>query len=200
MTAAVVRSLLLVLASLLSSCGGGGGSSPPSPSPALSIFYATWTASQQDLTEGQPGSPPTAAETIGDRTLRQVVHVAIGGDRLRVRLSNIFGASPVTVAEAHLARSAGGSSIDTSTDRPITVNGSTVFVIPSMSEIVTDEVALPVPDDADLALSLYVSASTPLMTGHKSAVAATFIAPGNAVAAAGISRAAIRHLLAERDR
>ena len=51
--------------------------------------------------------PP--APGLADATLRQVVHVSLGGKRLRVRFSNAFGTKPLTILSAHLAASAGGS-------------------------------------------------------------------------------------------
>ena len=67
----------------------------------------TWAASPQ-LTE-PANMPPEPG--LADATLRQVVHVSLGGKRLRVRFSNAFGTKPLTILAAHLAASAGGGAI-----------------------------------------------------------------------------------------
>ncbi len=39
-----------------------------------------------------------------DATLRQIVHLSVGGDRLRVRMSNAFGTAPLHLTAVHVAR------------------------------------------------------------------------------------------------
>ena len=44
-------------------------------------------------------------EKYPDATLRQLVHVSLGGARLRVRISNLYGTAPLTIdAVTHRAR------------------------------------------------------------------------------------------------
>jgi hypothetical protein len=66
-------------------------------------WVGTWAAAPQ-LTE--PANMPPAPG-LADATLRQVVRVSLGGKRLRVRVSNAFGAKPLTILSAHVAPSAG---------------------------------------------------------------------------------------------
>ena len=49
-----------------------------------------------------------------DATLRQVLRVSLGGERLRVRFSNVFGTEPLVIGGASIALSGGPgrSSID----------------------------------------------------------------------------------------
>ena len=44
-------------------------------------------------------------------TLKQAVHVSVGGRRLRVRLSNAFGRTELVVSSAEIARSSDGSAL-----------------------------------------------------------------------------------------
>ena len=84
-----------------------GGSGP--------VWVGTWSGAPQ-LTE-TANLPPAS---LTNATLRQVVHVSVGGSQLRVRLSNQFGNGPVTVNAAHVAVCTAvpvNSTIDTSTDR-----------------------------------------------------------------------------------
>src|SRR6516162_3596137 len=66
-------------------------------------WVGTWAASPQ-LTE-PANLPPEPG--LADATLRQVVHVSLGGKRLRLRFSNAFGAKPLTILAARLTASAG---------------------------------------------------------------------------------------------
>ena len=51
--------------------------------------------------------------------MRQVVHVSIGGEKVRLRLSNEYSASPLTIKSVHLAKSVSGGTIDAATDSAV---------------------------------------------------------------------------------
>ncbi len=120
-------------------------------------WVATWTASPQ------PASSPLV---IDDQTLRQVVHVSSGGRRVRVRLSNVYGASDVFVGAAHVAVHGGGASIVGGTDRVLTFNGSATITIPASTLVVSDPVTLDVPALGDLAVSIYLPGHVAATTRH----------------------------------
>lgn len=109
-------------------------------------WVATWSASPQ------AAAVPIRIE---GQTLRQIVHTSLGGERVRVRLSNSYGTSPVKIGSAHVAVSAGGSSIVPGTDRVLTFGGSPAIAIPAGAVALSDAVALDVPALGDLAVSLY---------------------------------------------
>ena len=56
-------------------------------------------------TQQAPAAPPAPAPFMhfNNQTLRQIVHTSIGGRRVRVVLSNVFGTSPLTIGAAHIA-------------------------------------------------------------------------------------------------
>src|SRR6185312_6696828 len=63
-------------------------------------WVATWAASQQ-IPEPQNALP---AADLEDATLRQIVHLSLGGATLRVHLSNAFGTEPLHFTSVHIAR------------------------------------------------------------------------------------------------
>jgi hypothetical protein len=63
-------------------------------------WTGTWAAAPTTV----PPTPPTVLE---NQTVRHVVHVSTGGDRLRLRLTNEFGEQPLAVGEVRVARRAG---------------------------------------------------------------------------------------------
>src|ERR671937_2323379 len=71
-------------------------------SQAQTYWVGSWAAAQQEV---EPNNS-LAADDLTDATLRQVVHLSLGGSRLRVRLSNRFGAAPLHLTAVHIARSA----------------------------------------------------------------------------------------------
>lgn len=120
-------------------------------------WVGTWSAS--------PQAAPTAAALNG-QTVRQILHTSVGGDRVRVRLSNAYGSGPLLVGSAHVALSTGGASIAPASDRVLTFNGSPTISIPAGALAVSDPVKLDVPALGDLAVSLYLPGSVVPATQH----------------------------------
>jgi lysophospholipase L1-like esterase len=118
-------------------------------------------------------------------SLRQLVRTSIGGARVRIRLSNAMGTSPLTISGARIARalSAGSSRIDPSTSHKVTFGGAETVVIPAGGEYVSDRVEMRVPELATLAVSLKLSELPKLQTGHPGSRATSYFAPGDQLAA-----------------
>lgn len=126
-----------------------------------------------------------APEDYPNATLRQVVRVSIGGDTLRVKLSNLFGTQPLTIDAARIAVSAEPSTprIDPATDRPLTFSASARVTIPAGGETWSDPVALKVEPLAHLVVSLHYPAAPSVQTGHPGSRATSYILPGDHTAA-----------------
>ncbi|HUN60683.1 MAG TPA: hypothetical protein VMU53_01775, partial [Candidatus Sulfotelmatobacter sp.] len=63
-------------------------------------WVASWAASQQLV---EPNNS-LASEDLSDATLRQIVHLSLGGSQVRLHLSNRFGNAPLHLTVVHLAR------------------------------------------------------------------------------------------------
>jgi lysophospholipase L1-like esterase len=138
-------------------------------------WVATWSAPPM-----APGSALTAPHTFENQTVRHVIHISAGGRRVRVRLSNAFGAGPLRIGAAHVALHDDGSAIVPGSDRRLTFSGQAAITIPNGSVVVSDPVSLDVPSRADLAVSVYVPGSTGGATYHESSDQTTYISgPGD---------------------
>ena len=73
--------------------------------------------------------PP--APGLTGNTLRQVIHVSLGGTRWRFRLSNEFGDGALVISSVHVARSRGRDTIDATTDVAMSFGGSRAITIPA---------------------------------------------------------------------
>src|SRR5439155_18037186 len=89
-------------------------------------WVGTWACSPQLADAGS--RPP--APGFADVTLRQIVHVSIGGRKIRLRFSNAFGKSALRISSAHVAIAAGGSQIKARTDKPLTFDEESSVAIP----------------------------------------------------------------------
>ena len=100
--------------------------------------------------------PGFSVKAFGGTTLRQIVHISNGGDRLRVRFTNAYGSDPLTISDAHVAVSAGGSSIRDGSDHAVTFAGAATVRVAPGAEVYSDAVALSVEALSDVAISFYL--------------------------------------------
>jgi lysophospholipase L1-like esterase len=132
-----------------------------------------------------PGRGP-AALNFNNQTLRQIVHTSLGGDRVRVVLSNAFGTAPLPVGAASIALRQKDSSIVAASKRPLTFGGTTSTTVAAGAIAVSDPVNLAVPAFADLAIDIFLpgdtAASPSPLTTHNGALQTSYIsAAGNHV-------------------
>ena len=118
--------------------------------------------SEKWATEKWVGAWATGLVTVDksafkNQTLRLIVRSTLGGKRLRVRLSNLYGNKKLTIGAAHVALRDGASErIVGGSDRKLTFGGETAAVIGPGALIVSDPVDLDVKALSDLAVSLYI--------------------------------------------
>ncbi|MGD1063632.1 MAG: SGNH/GDSL hydrolase family protein [Terracidiphilus sp.] len=118
--------------------------SPPHPQ-----WVGTWAAS------------PMQADGVNIRlfssvTMREIVHISAGGPQIRLRFTNEFGLDPLTVADAHVALSAGGASIQPGSDHAVSFGGAASVNIPPGGAIFSDPVPLAIAPLSDVAVSFYL--------------------------------------------
>ena len=130
------------------------------------------------------GRPPAIIYGTADSTLREIVHVSIGGPMVRVIFTNEFGTDPLTIGAANIAVSQGGSTVNLVSSAGLTFGGRTAITIPPGALVVSDPATLNLPASADLAISLFLPAQ-PIkqLSQHGSADQTSYIAPGNVVGA-----------------
>lgn len=129
-----------------------------------------------------------AAEDYQGATLRQIVRLTLGGETLRVRLSNAFGTAPLTIKAAHVAVSTdlATARVDPATDRALTFSGRAEVTIPAGADYWSDPVALKVAPLTNLAISLHYAQAPGVQTGHPGSRATSYVLPGDHVAAADL--------------
>jgi lysophospholipase L1-like esterase len=133
-----------------------------------SHWVGTWSASPQ------AASHPVE---LNGQTVRQIVHVSIGGPRVRVRLSNAYGSSSLLIGAAHVGVHGTGASIAAGSDRVLTFNGSESTTIPVGATAISDPVNLVVRDNGELAVSIYVPGHELAATEHSLGLQTTYISP-----------------------
>lgn len=134
-------------------------------------WTGSWGASQQTA---------AAPQHVVGATIRETVHLSLGGHQLRLRLSNAYGSAPLTVGATHVGLPAGVAAIAAGSDRTVTFHGQSSVVIPAGGLEVSDPIDLDVPALGDLSISVYLPDDVMLATEHSLAMATTWIsAPGD---------------------
>jgi lysophospholipase L1-like esterase len=112
-----------------------------------------------------PGAPAPAAPAplpaFTNQTLRQIVRTSIGGERVRVTLSNAFGTAPLDIGAVSVALRDKDSAIVERSAKRLTFSGNASVTIPPGAVVLSDAVDLQVPPLADLAVDVYVPGEFP---------------------------------------
>ena len=150
-------------------------------------WVGTWACGPQ-LTE--PGNNPPAPGLGGNTLPSQLVYTSLGGERLRVRLSNEFGDAPVTMRAVHVAASAGGDAIHAGTDRALAFSGAAAVTIPAGQSVWSDAFDFALAHQARIAISVNFGAVPAGITGHPGSRTTSYLAPGDAVSSPRLAGAA----------
>jgi lysophospholipase L1-like esterase len=186
----VVAAAGFVVPSAIGAAADNGASTSSAPATAKTAgahWVDTWTAMPQ-LTEpgNMPPAPYTGADSVfTDATLRQTVHVSVGGRYLRLRFSNAFGGADLPITAVSVARPAGGgagvSAVEPGSTKPVTFGGHQGFEIPMGAQAVSDPLDYPVEAGANLTVTVYLAtgqASTSI-TSHPGSRTTSYMVAGN---------------------
>ena len=137
-------------------------------------WVATWAASPQSA---DFATVPTPA-SFSNQSIRMVVHTSIGGNRVRVRLSNELGTQPLVIGAAHVALQSSGSTTIAGSDRTLTFGGRGSVTVPQGAPIYSDPIDLRVPALGNVAVTIYLPQPTPNRTFHALGQQTTWISAG----------------------
>lgn len=137
-------------------------------SPAGDHWVGTWSTSVQEV---EQELIPEEFNQLDDTTIRQVVRVSIGGEQLRIRISNAFAdwSDDLSISAVNVALCEEDDEIKSSTLKPVTFNGKTSVTIPYGVLMVSDPVDFDLPAGADLVVTMHVEDATRRISGHRSA-------------------------------
>ncbi len=161
-------------------------SAPAAPA-GQAPWVASWTTSP--IRSGPEQRLPQTEQ--GTMTVRQVVRLTLGGGAVRVRFTNRFGTTPLTIAGAHVAVAAGpaAAAIDGATDRALTFGGSAAVEIPAGADFWSDPVPFVAKPLSDLAITTRFATLPDQQTGHPGARTRSWTIAGDRLSDADFSEA-----------
>lgn len=130
--------------------------------------------------EPQNQQPGIDAAQLSDVTLRQIVHLSLGGPAFRLKLANTFGTQPLTFDSIHVARpvSPASAAVVAGTDYPVTFAGRTEVSVPPGATYLSDTISVPASPLGDLAISFHLTAAPGGQSLHPGSRATSYLLHG----------------------
>ena len=152
----------------------------------LMVFCALSTYS---LAQNWVGTWATAPQTVvksfmpynncmTNRSVRQVVKVSIGGDVIRLKLSNIYSMQPVEIRSIYIAHAKDSSDIDAKTAQYFKFGNSYKTVIPAGKQIVSDALKFNLRNLERVAITINYTSAPEIPTVHMGSRTTSYILKG----------------------
>jgi lysophospholipase L1-like esterase len=149
----------------------------------------TWVAAPQ-LTEPSNMPPPPFTQdnlVFADSTIRQTIHVTLGGQQMRLRFSNAYGGADLPITAVSVALpvdgQAGVSAIQPGTSQPVTFGGQPGMNIPTGAQAVSDPLDFALSPGSNLTVTMYLAAGQASndITSHPGSRTTSYMVTGNHV-------------------
>src|SRR5947208_5668418 len=118
---------------------------------SMNAWIATWATSPQS---GTP-NPREPLLNIDNQTVRERVHASIGGSRIRLRLSNECGSSPLLIGAVTVAIPTDASYVKRESIQRVTFEGHNSVTIPAGAPVLSDPITFPVTSGTEISVSIY---------------------------------------------
>jgi lysophospholipase L1-like esterase len=99
---------------------------------------------------------PAESGAFSNQTLRMNARVSLGGDRLRVRVSNAYGTRPLLIGAAFVGLRDRASAVVPGSNKQLSFGGSETATIAAGAFVISDPVAFDLPPLADISMSIYL--------------------------------------------
>ena len=144
----------------------------------LLVFLMMFCAlSTYSLAQNWVGTWATAPQTVvrsfmpynncmTNRSVRQVVKVSIGGDVIRLKLSNIYSMQPVEIRSIYIAHAKDSSDIDAKTAQYFKFGNSYKTIIPAGKQIVSNALKFKLRNLERVAITINYTSAPEIPTVH----------------------------------
>ena len=156
----------------------------------LLVFLMMFCAlSTYSLAQNWVGTWATAPQTVvrsfmpynncmTNRSVRQVVKVSIGGDVIRLKLSNIYSMQPVEIRSIYIAHAKDSSDIDAKTAQYFKFGNSYKTIIPAGKQIVSDALKFKLRNLERVAITINYTSAPEIPTVHMGSRTTSYIMKG----------------------
>lgn len=159
------------------------------PSVAADVWKGTWATAVE-----YPGHGDMPKESLSNRSCRQIIHVAMGGETVRLKLSNEFSDQPLEIKSVYIADATKTAwSVDAKSARYLKFGGKKNIAIQPHGAAYSDALKFPLKSDQWLAVTINYGANTPAVpTTHRGSRTTSYIIKGETKAAASFDGAELQ--------
>lgn len=147
---------------------------------AMAQTNAGWTGTWATAVEFTgPGDMPKAS--LSNRSLREIIHVSIGGETLRMQLSNIHSKEPVEIKSVFIADAKEAAEIDVKSAKYLTFNGKKSVTIAPGESVYCDVLKYHLTPLQRLSVTINYGEMTPVnASSHRGSRTTSYIMKGEA--------------------
>jgi len=152
---------------------------------AAARWIGSWGASPAPPMAAPARAPALGTPTFNNQTVVQIVRLSAGGRRLRLRLTNEYGAHPLAIGAVRVALVGPNGAVVAGSDRAVAFSDAASATLAPGAPLLSDPVALPTRALARLRISLYLPTDTNGCTCHMSGSELAQVSAGDTTKDAG---------------
>ncbi|RVT74875.1 SGNH/GDSL hydrolase family protein [Flavobacterium sufflavum] len=138
-------------------------------------WVGTWATAPQLI---EPNNlPPDPG--LSNNTLRQIIRVSLGGNKIRLRLSNIYSKDSLFINAVSIAEPSDSCQVIPASLSKLTFGGKKGVVLSPGSDIYTDPVNFKLKANSLLAITIFYGKTTKSLTGHPGSRTTSYLLKGD---------------------
>ncbi|AZP29751.1 MULTISPECIES: SGNH/GDSL hydrolase family protein [Acinetobacter] len=146
-----------------------------------SQWVTTWAASPQKVWNKDFVFPTNIPDQISNQTIKQISHISLGGEAIRLVFTNQYGDQPLYIDKTTVGL-VKGQSLKSKSAYPVYFSGKLKAQILPGKQLMSDPIQLPVPDHAQLMVNSFIEKPTTFKTFHWDAKQTSWLITGNQTA------------------
>lgn len=136
------------------------------------LWSTTWGTSET--------VPAANSPVFKNQTLRLIVRATARGDKVRIKLTNVFGNRPLSIGSASVGLQESGAIVVAGSNRTLTFGSRPSIIIPAGAYVLSDAVPLTVSAQQLLAVSFFIAGDSGPVSMHPLALQTSFVStPGD---------------------
>jgi lysophospholipase L1-like esterase len=140
---------------------------------SAAAWVTTWAAAP--LPPSAAMGPFPATPSFANQTIRQVVRISAGGNRVRVRFTNEYGTKPLAIGAARITLADVKGNEQAASAQTLRFAGKPSTLIPAGAPMLSDPVDLRTEALATLSISIYLPEDTGQCTCHQAGMQTAYV-------------------------
>lgn len=141
----------------------------------LTRWVAVWTTSLQEIPQNTDLLGRDEAPEVSGKTVRQIIFPSLGGDEVRLHVSNRYGRGQLDIVQATFAKAAGRGAALSDPVAMVTFDGKNGLQLPPGGEANSDPIKINLVGHQAYAVSLYLGSHQNMQAWHRFARQVNFI-------------------------